>query len=183
MQARVPGEGRYAQPEREQRWLLDSLPDERRDPVEIIDHYLTATRLRLRRMQSGQEVIWKLSQKVRRQGGSPELVQLTNMYLNEQEYCRFLRLDASILTKTRWHWDIDGRTMSVDALHGDLEGLALAEMEIGLDDDLLGFPPMAIAEVTIDDRFSGGALAALDKGGAEVLMRSIDQMRRGPRPE
>jgi hypothetical protein len=183
MQARVPGEGRYAQPEREQRWLLDSLPDERRDPVEIIDHYLTATRLRLRRMQSGQEVIWKLSQKVRRQGGSPELVQLTNMYLNEQEYCRFLRLDASILTKTRWHWDIDGRTMSVDALHGDLEGLALAEMEIGLDDDLLGFPPMAIAEVTIDDRFSGGALAALDKEGAEVLMRSIGQMRRGPRPE
>jgi CYTH domain-containing protein len=177
MPSRVPGEGRYSQTEREQRWLLGQLPEDRHDPVEILDHYLTGTRLRLRRVQSRDEVIWKLGQKVREQNNSPELVKLTNIYLDEQEYLAFVGLDATVLSKTRWRWEFGGRAMAVDAFHGDLAGLVLTEVELGLEDERLGTPTNAIAEVTDDDRFSGGTLAALSIEAAEALMRAVGQIR------
>jgi hypothetical protein len=46
--SRRPGEGRYAYLEREQRWLLEAPPEDRNRSVEIVDRYLTGTRLRLR---------------------------------------------------------------------------------------------------------------------------------------
>jgi CYTH domain-containing protein len=51
-----------------------------------------------------------------------------------------------------------------------LEGLVLAEVELGVDDDRLGLPPTAVADVTGDDRHSEGALARLDGRGAGDLM-------------
>jgi CYTH domain-containing protein len=174
--SRAPGEGRYSRSEREQRWLLDALPRHRHDPVEILDHYLTDTRLRLRRMQSDNEVLWKLGQKVRERSGSPELVKLTNTYLSEQEYLTLINLDARMLSKTRWHWEFSGRSMAADDFHGPLGGLVLAEVELGPDDERLGMPPGAFADVTDDDRFSGGALASLGEQGAADLMRVVARM-------
>ena len=133
---------------------LDSLPCDRHDPVEILDHYLTDTRL---------------------------LVKLTNIYLSEQEYLALIDLDARSLRKTRWHWDFSGRSMAADDFHGPLSGLVLAEVELSLDDERLPMPPGGIADVTDDDRFSGGTLAALGRHGAEDLMRLVARMR-SPRP-
>jgi CYTH domain-containing protein len=177
MMSRIPGEGRYAQSEREHRWLLDSLPGDCRDPVEVRDHYVTGTRLRLRRMQSDHEVMWKLGQKVRERNDSPEVVKLTNMYLSEQEYQALVTLDARVLSKTRWHWSFSGRTMAADVFHGALTGLVLVEMELDLSDERPGAPPGTIADVTEDDRFSGGALATLSPQDAEALLRDVDLMR------
>ena len=127
MPSPTPGVGRYAQSEREQRWLFGRLPDERWDPVEISDRYLTGSRLRLRRMQSDREVVWKLGRKVHVHGDSPERVRLTNLYLDEREYTMLAGLDASVLTKTRWRWEFGRHTMSADVFHGTLKGLMLAE--------------------------------------------------------
>lgn len=149
--------------------------------MEILDHYLTDTRLRLRRMQSDEEVLWKLGQKVREPDELPGLVKLTNIYLSEQEYLALIDLDARSLRKTRWHWDFSGRSMAADDFHGPLSGLVLAEVELSLDDERLPMPPGGIADVTDDDRFSGGTLAALGRHGAEDLMRLVARMR-SPRP-
>lgn len=173
MLARSPGEGRYAQLEREQRWLLSRLPDQLKNPVEISDHYLSNTRLRLRRMQSSSTVVWKLAQKVRVDEASPERVKLTNIYLDELEYQRLSQLEAEVLVKTRWHWNVNGRALSVDALGGDLEGLILAEVELGTEEGWIAPPPFVAVDVTFDDRYSGGALAALDSQGAAELKRSV----------
>jgi CYTH domain-containing protein len=172
----MPGEGRYSRPEREQRWILEALPGDRHDPVEILDHYLTGTRLRLRRMESDEEVLWKLGQKVRERNELPELVKLTNIYLSEQEYLALIDLDATSLSKTRWHWDFSGRSMAADDFHGPLAGLVLAEVELRLDDERLPLPPGGIADVTDDDRFSGGALASLGQQGAEDFLRVVARM-------
>lgn len=61
--------------------------------------------------------------------------------------------------------------LSVDEFHGRLTGLVLAEIELEADDSLLGLPEGAIADVTHDDRFSGGSLTSLDERGAEQLSR------------
>jgi CYTH domain-containing protein len=180
--SRAPGEGRYSRLEREQRWLLDSLPRHRHDPVEILDRYLTDTRLRLRRVQSDKEVLWKLGQKVRERSGLPEVVKLTNIYLSEQEYLALTKLDARVLHKTRWHWEFSGRSLAADDFHGPLSGLVVAEVELGPDDERLAMPPGGIADVTDDDRFSGGALASLSAEEAAALLRVVDRtIHPGPR--
>ncbi len=173
MHARSPGEGRFAQLEREQRWLLSRVPEQLKDPVEIRDHYLTRTRLRLRRMRSNGTVVWKLAQKVRLDESSPERVKLTNFYLDEDEYLRLSQLEAELLVKTRWHWNVNGHALSVDVFGNDLAGLILAELELEPEEDNIAAPPFAVIDVTLDDRFSGGALAALDSQSAAELKRGV----------
>jgi hypothetical protein len=77
--SRQPGEGRYAQLEREQRWLLKELPPGVTNERVIVDHYWTGTTLRLRMIQDHDEVVYKLCQKVRRDTDNPEMVKITNV--------------------------------------------------------------------------------------------------------
>jgi CYTH domain-containing protein len=169
--ARTPGQGLYARVERERRWLLPGLPDGVHDPAEIVDTYVAHSTLRLRRLRSAAGTAYKLGQKVRHDPARPSLVQLTNIYLTEAEYERLVSaLGGDVLTKTRWHWAPGGRVLSVDQFGGRLEGLVLAEVELGPDDDGPPGPPVAVAEVTEDDRFAGGRLAQLDAGAARDLL-------------
>jgi CYTH domain-containing protein len=156
---RTAGEGRYARVEREQRWVLAALPDGLDRPVSIVDHYISATRLRLRRMEDGATVVYKLGQKVRPDPQSPETVHLTNMYLSEHEYATLAYLGGAAITKTRWRWSPAPRPLAVDVFGGALTGLVLAEVELDPDEPPLPPPPSALADVTDDDRFCGGTLA------------------------
>jgi len=97
-----PGEGRYAQLEREQRWLLEELPPGITDERVIVDHYWTGTSLRLRMIQNRSEVVYKLCQKVRLDEDNPELVKITNIYLSESEFQVLSVTRASIISKSRW---------------------------------------------------------------------------------
>src|SRR3546814_18239041 len=63
---RRPGHGRYAHIEREQRWLCDAVPAGAEPVCSILDRYIDETRLRLRRRESSEGVVYKLGQKVRR---------------------------------------------------------------------------------------------------------------------
>lgn len=165
--------GRYSKVEREQRWVLRSVPAGIIDPVEISDLYLRGTELRLRRMESSRELIWKLGQKVRVHIESPETVNMTNIYLAEHEYDLLASLEGAPLRKTRWHWVWADRRLSVDVFHAELAGLILAEVELEPDEPLLGLPSDALVDVTRDDRFSGGALAWLAEEGARRLVAEV----------
>ena len=169
---RTPGEGSYARTEREQRWLLRGLPDALTDPVEILDRYFVDSTLRLRRMRTDAATVYKLAQKVRPDPARPSLVHLTNMYLSEAEFEFLARLDGAALSKTRWRWRVDDTVFSVDQFGGSLGGLVLAEVELapGAPAPL---PPPAVENVTEDDRFSGGRLAALSPSEAEGLLAQV----------
>ncbi|MEY2467506.1 MAG: hypothetical protein QOF21_204 [Actinomycetota bacterium] len=160
MNERAPGEGRYAHLEREQRWLLSAVPAGVIGPTEIYDRYISGTRLRLRRTERDGEVVFKLGQKVR-VGESPERVRLTNIYLSAAEYAVFEHLEASVLRKRRWHLSHDGREYAIDEFPA-LQ-LVVAEVELDSDEPRLPMPPFADADVTDDDRYSGGALASSPK--------------------
>jgi CYTH domain-containing protein len=145
--------------EREQRWILARRPDDLDRPVSIVDLYIPGTRLRVRHMETDTGVVYKLGQKVRPTPEDPELVKLTNMYLSEPEYSTVARLGGAEIRKTRWRWTPGERPLVVDVFEGPLAGLVLAEMDLGPDEPRVGPPPLVMADVTHDDRFSGGTLA------------------------
>ena len=174
MSNRVPGEGCYAQMEREQRWVLRSLPDGLAGPVSIMDLYITGTRLRLRRMESNAEVVYKLGQKVRSEPDKPEVVKLTNMYLSEREHSVLAILDGAEIIKTRWQWSPGERSLAVDEFRGPLAGLIMAEVELQPGVSRLPNPPLVVADVTDDDRFSGGILSGTTAARLASLLVELE---------
>jgi CYTH domain-containing protein len=167
---RTAGDGRYAQLEREQRWVLGALPSGCAHPVSIVDRYISGTRLRLRQMVSDGTTVYKLAQKVRLDPQAPETVKLTNMYLSKSEYDILAVLDGAEIEKTRWRWTPGERAMAVDEFGGKLAGLILAEVELASGEDRWPDPPLAVAHVTDDDRFSGGTLAATTTAQITTLL-------------
>ena len=175
MSAGAPGEGRYARLEREQRWVLSGRPGDLCDPVSISDRYLAGTRLRLRRTTSARTDTYKLSQKVRLRPEEPGVVSLTTIYLSPDEFGALGNLAGDDLAKTRWRIP-EGRAV-VDDFAGPLAGLVLAEVELDPGEPPMPPPPLAVADVTDDDRFSGGALARLDAPGIAGLFDLVAALR------
>lgn len=151
--------GKYAQVERERRFLLTNPPEPSSVTVSrlITDQYLLGTRLRLRRAAfSDGRCELKLTQKV--PVPQPGAVQglITNTYLSPPEYEVLASLPAALLSKTRYSVP----PLGVDVFDGRLQGLVLAEAEFTTDEEAHSFDPPAecVAEVTDDTRFTGGHL-------------------------
>ena len=176
MIGRSPGEGAYARVEREHRWLLSGVPEGAVEPVHILDRYFRQSTLRLRQMRTSRRVVYKLGQKVREDPDRPGLVHLTNIYLTEPEYDLMAQLEAAVLVKTRRHWPVGAVTLSVDEFSGSLYGLVLAELELPLEAPDPTPPPGAVADVTEDDRFSGGCLALMNPAEASELLEEVAGM-------
>lgn len=150
---RVPGEGRYAHLEREQRWVLRDTPADAGPPVEIYDRYINGTRLRLRRVERDGAVVYKLTQKV---PFGDDSVKITNSYLSADEYEVFATLPAREIRKTRRQVRFADHDMAVDEFD---HGLLLGEVELAADEPYLPLPPFAKRDVTTDPAFTGGGLA------------------------
>ncbi len=159
MADRRPGKGRYAHVEREQRWVVATVPCDLRPIGSILDRYIDGTRLRLRLSEGAEGVVYKLGQKVRDDPADPEIVRLTNIYLSAEEYQVLLALPAAELRKSRSHATWENRTVVIDRFLGRLDGLILAEVELASDEPRLPPPPWTSRDVTNDDRFSGAMLA------------------------
>jgi SAM-dependent methyltransferase len=123
---RRPGQGPYARPERERRFLLAGPPPGVAQPWEIVDRYIDGTSLRLRQAIGTGPPVYKLGQKVRLDVDDPSTVMLTNIYLEPWEYERLLTLPATRLAKTRYSLSVGEDLLAVDVFHGELAGLVLA---------------------------------------------------------
>ncbi len=174
---RIPGEGRYAHVEREQRWLLPELPDDLTYPASIVDRYLTGTRLRLRSVTTAGATTYKLGQKVRPKPDSPAIVKLTNTYLSGQEYEVLRALPGRDLRKTRWRSAHAAGRLVVDEFSDPLTGLVLAELELRPGEVPRQLDMMAV-DVSEEDRFSGGRLAGLSAADAAVLLTRVESLLR-----
>ena len=154
---------KYAHVERERRWLLATLPELSGAPMAITDQYLVGTRLRLREVVEGETVVRKLGHKVRLDADAGE-VACTNLYLDDAEWALLSGLPAQVLHKQRWRVVREGRGVAVDVFDGRLAGLFLAEIDRGSGPDR-GLPAGfdAVAEVTVEEAFTGAALAATSR--------------------
>lgn len=162
---------KYARIERERRFLLDRFPDAA--SVErirrITDRYIDGTSLRLREQsEQGLPTVFKLTQKVpaRASGGQQGLI--TNMYLSKDEFSVLAQLPAKQLSKTRFSVPPFG----IDVFAERLEGLLLAEAEFDSDEaaEALMLPSFIRAEVTDDDRFTGGQLVRASRRDLQTWM-------------
>jgi CYTH domain-containing protein len=157
----TPEPGKYARVERERRFLLAGLPKDQ--PVtairKITDRYLIGTTLRLRDMsdQRGGHH-YKFTQKIPADRPGPVQGLITNTYLSKTEHDLLAQLPSKVLTKTRFSVP----PLGIDIFDAPLHGLVLAEAEFDTDDAMLAFgpPSYAIAEVTDDQRFTGGRLVS-----------------------
>jgi CYTH domain-containing protein len=153
-------EGKYARVERERRFLLAGPPSpsavtgRRR----ITDRYLPGTRLRLRRVDHCDTGACELKFTQKVPADRPGFVQglITTTYLSPAEYDLLASLPAATLAKTR----LSVPPLSVDVFDPPLHGLVMADAEFSTDQEAQSFrpPPVAVAEVTDDPRFTGGSL-------------------------
>lgn len=147
---------KYAVVERERRFLLASLPDGVVSKKQIVDRYVTGTRLRLREVHEDDgTVIRKFGHKVRL-GEGPAEVACTNFYLNEQEWTVLSALPAQVLRKKRHMLHRDGLIVAIDE-HED--GTLVAEIDDR--DQPSQFVPDwldTIEDVTEDERWTGARL-------------------------
>jgi CYTH domain-containing protein len=152
---------KYAQVERERRWLLvaaPELPDQTRR-LDIIDRYISGTRLRLRQVTENGSVTRKLGQKLRLGDAAGEIAH-TSMYLDDAEWDVLASLPAAVVTKVRTLVSHVEGTVAVDVFGGHLAGLVLAEVDSG-EGRSWELPKSygILGEVTGDEAFTGGALA------------------------
>ena len=148
---------KYAVVERERRYILASLPEGVISTRDILDRYVTGTRLRLREVREGDGTVTrKLGHKVRLTEGPAE-VACTNLYLNDDEWTLLAALPAQLLRKRRHLVRRDGLLVAIDE-HED--GTLIAEI-----DDLhqpSAFVPVwldVLADVSNDEAWTGVELA------------------------
>jgi CYTH domain-containing protein len=159
--------GRYALPEYERRFLLDSVPVEASDPRVLVDRYLTGTRLRLRTVtdaSTGALLERKLGHKVRADPDDPTFVWHTSLYLDDTEAALLAGLAAVEVTKTRHRWHHDGYPAAVDVINGPT-GLVIAELNFPDHASLRGYEPGAPlgAEITMVPALTGPGLANAER--------------------
>jgi CYTH domain-containing protein len=160
--------GKYACLETERRYLLEKIPDGLLENIEgwlITDRYFPNTRLRLRHMKSasGNENIYKLTQKYRSETQNADETTITNLYLTEEEYNHLEALEARIIEKKRYPYKAHHQHFSIDIFAGRHQGLILAEMEFekGSESGEFALPLFALKDVTDDPFFTGGHLVML----------------------
>jgi hypothetical protein len=150
--------GYYARFELERRFLLERLPDGLDGGSLIVDHYVTDTRLRLRRVEGGPEPQYKFSQKEVPSPPDYATMKITTLYLSRQEYDTLSVLPGKELRKRRYPL----APYSIDLFEDVLSGLILAEITFGSDAEMRAhpIPDFAVRDVSDDVRYTGGALAA-----------------------
>jgi CYTH domain-containing protein len=148
---------KYAVVERERRYLLATMPDGAVSRKEIVDRYVSGTRLRLREVREDDgSVVRKLSHKVRLTEG-PREVACTNTYLDEEEWAVLSALPARTLRKRRHLIPWGQRIVAVDE-HED--GTLVAEID-DRDEPSDSVPVWLdiVRDVTDDESWTGSSLA------------------------
>jgi CYTH domain-containing protein len=161
---KMPTPHKYARIERERRFLLAQFPVDAKSVRvrRIKDRYIDGTNLRLREpSDDGGPAIFKLTQKLPARASGAQQGMITSMYLSQDEFLALARLPARQLHKTRY----SVRPFGVDVFEGELDGLLLAEAEFDSaeDADKLTIPSFIHAEVSADDRFTGGQLVGASR--------------------
>ena len=177
-------ENKYARPEYERRLLLRETTAglDEANSARIVYHYIRRTRMRLRRMEWPTQGIveYKFGLKFPDPSLPSGCVALTNLYLTENEY-DYLRLlvGSDRIVKRRYPFLHRGMSYGVDVFEGPHSGLVLAEIGFETADEYERFqmPDFALADVTTDAFFTGGALATVP----ETTLRRVLNERFGRR--
>ena len=148
---------KYAVVERERRYVVARLPEGVTSTKDILDRYVTGTRLRLREVREDDGTVTrKLGHKVRLSEGPAEVAS-TNFYLNDDEWTLLTALPAQLLRKRRHIVRRDGLLVAIDELE---DGTLIAEIDDR--DQPSDFVPEwldVVDDVSSDEAWTGVSLA------------------------
>ena len=148
---------KYAVVERERRYVVARLPEGVTSTKDILDRYVTGTRLRLREVREDDGTVTrKLGHKVRLSEGPAEVAS-TNFYLNDDEWTLLTALPAQLLRKRRHLVRRDGLLVAIDELE---DGTLIAEIDDR--DQPSDFVPEwldVVDDVSSDEAWTGVGLA------------------------
>src|ERR1044072_486918 len=161
-------DSKYAQIEREKRYLLRELPADvnRADHhLQITDNYITGTRLRIRKVRDPKTNKWvvKFTQKFAPEDTDLSRTNITNIYLNAIEADTLAVFASNEIRKNCYPFEFDGRRSTIVVILGVLLGLVLAETSFADDAEMDAFPlpSFALADVTNNPAFTGGKLCEM----------------------
>ena len=66
---------------------------------------------------------------------------------------------SAVVSKTRYRQTYGGKLWEIDVFHGDNEGLVVAEIELGSEDEAFEKPDWLGPEISADKRYTNAALA------------------------
>lgn len=166
---------KYAHIERERRYI-PLLKSERTPPIRqlhIYDRYIQGSTLRLRRIEErNKPTVFKMGQKIRVGGEVPWQIAHTTMYLSEEEFALLSDIPARVLEKRRSIFQWGDWIFGDDEFCGELAGLSLVEVDLGAENvSPPELPYTELIDVTLDERFTGGRLAATSASDLELILK------------
>lgn len=119
--------------------------------MHIIQGYIASGR-RTVRVRIGDSGAWLTIKGPSRDGGLSRYEWEKQIELKEA--LELLQLsEGAVIDKERFYVDHAGHTIEVDEFHGDNEGLVVAEIELGSEDEAVELPEWLGREVTGEKRF------------------------------
>ncbi|PSW19867.1 hypothetical protein C9I98_10410 [Photobacterium sanctipauli] len=143
---------KYSELEIERRWLakVNELPDlAKLEKKQITDSYVDGTRLRLRKVESPKGMSYKLCKKYGKISGISEPI--TNIYIDENEYAVFSRLEASILVRERYTYEFREVKFSINRIV-DGTGPVIIEAEFRNEEEAIACTPPAFCGEEVSDK-------------------------------
>jgi len=146
---------KYSELEIERRWLVDDalLPGLSSLPMRLItDKYLENSRLRLRKIESNGEFVYKFCKKY---GKISEIAEpITNLYLSQEEYQLLADLPGRELTRQRYTYHYQEVKFSINVVIGQQAPVIVeAEFESEADACQCEPPPFCTEEISSDPQY------------------------------
>ena len=146
-------------------FLLENLPEPLTRAsfhIQLFDNYIEKTRLRLRfeRNPQTKNQTWILQQRFPVNENNLSVWNISQIYLNENEYKVFEKFEGREIRKNRYFYEYEGRQFQIDVYLGQLWGLNIANVYFETETEMKDFqiPPFAVFEITNCKFFTGGIL-------------------------
>lgn len=125
--------------------------------LQIFDHYIENTRIRLRYVREPTTKRWTYILQQRFPTENLGHWRIAEIYLNEDEHKKFEQFEGRELRKNRYFHDFDFHQFEIDVYLGELWGLNTAKVLFETEEDLQQFkmPNFIAVEVTDNPFFTG----------------------------
>lgn len=161
-------------------FLIDALPEpltRASSHLQIFDHYLPNTRLRLRNIRVPETKAWSHILQQRQLIDGMGEIKISEIYLNEGEYAHFQPFEGNEIRKNRYFHEFNGSSWAFDVYLGPLWGLNTAIIELGSTEEADRFEPPSWAafDITAVEKFDDHNLYDKEIRYLQDLLGSSDR--------
>lgn len=161
-------------------FLVNALPEPlttASSHLQIFDNYIENTRIRLRsiRIPEDNKWTWILQQRFPVKVEDHNVMKISQIFLNENEYHVFEQFEGREIRKNRYFIELDGKELEFDIYLGKLQGLNLMNVYFKTTDEMKNFdlPHFVVYEVTNLEFFLGESLVSKSFVDVQIKFRQL----------